>query len=191
MSARAKALVALIIAMFASIGGLVLLTLSLLDVPGGSLPLGLALLVVPWIGYVLIRRSARSEGQKGFNATIASGFPARHRQWFSGSGLALDSDAGQLLVSSRGLARIYPLSELSECRYVAETGGNLGVAGVSDLGVLGLVLSIFAISSASSAHLQSGLHLRFQDGRSWQISGVSAKQAEEWQKLLQVPVPAA
>lgn len=191
MSARAKALVALVIAMFASIGGLVLVTLGLLDVPGGSLPLGLALLVVPWIGYVLIRRAARSEGLKAFNATLASGFPARHRQWFSGSGLALDPGAGQLLVSSRGVARIYPLSELSECRYVAETGGNLGVAGIGDLGVFGLILSVFAISSASSAHLQSGLHLRFRDGRRWQIFGIDTKQAEDWQKLLQAPARAA
>ncbi len=150
-----------------------------------------AVLLLPWIGWALARNRSTNEGRAAFDAALAAGFRADHRQWFKGSGLAIDSAAGKLLVASSGAAAVYPLSALKALRFVPESAGSVSAAGMSNMGILGAILAIFAIGSATAGHLAGGLFVTISGTppHTAQIFGIGKADAATWIARLQAMAP--
>jgi hypothetical protein len=147
----------------------------------------IGLLIVPWVLWLVVRGRATDEGKATFDAALAA-FPASHSAWHKGSGLALDRDGTTLLVASRGQVASHPLTAVSAVRFVPESAGSVSAAGASSMGILGVILALFAIGSATAGHLESGLFLTI-GGRTWQVFGLSKAAANEWIERLRAAAP--
>ncbi len=149
----------------------------------------LALLVAPWLVWLPVQRLATAEGKAAFEAALRSIEPET-ANWYDGSGLALDRANGKLLVGSRGEVAVHPLGDLAEVEFVPESAGSVSAAGVSNAGVLGVILALFAVGSATAGHLGGGLFLTL-GGRKWQVSGVDIEEARLWMAALRQVAPHA
>lgn len=149
----------------------------------------IALMVVPWAIWVPVRRRATAEGKAGFEAALHSLEPET-ANWYDGSGLALDRANGKLAVASRREVAVHALSDLTEVEFVPESAGSVSAAGMSSAGVFGAILALFAIGSATSGHLGSGLFLTL-GGRKWQVFGIGMEEAGLWMAKLRQVAPQA
>ena len=128
--------------------------------------------------------------QGSVRSRAASSIEPETANWYDGSGLALDRANGKLLVGSRGEVAVHALGDLTEVEFVPESAGSVSAAGVSNAGVLGAILALFAIGSATSGHLGSGLFLTL-GGRKWQVFGVDMEEAKLWMAELRQVAPQA
>lgn len=149
----------------------------------------IALMVVPWALWVPVRRRATAEGKAGFEAALHSLEPET-ANWYDGSGLALDRANGKLAVASRREVGVFSVGELTEVEFVPESAGSVSAAGMSSTGVLGVILALFAIGSATSGHLGSGLFLTL-GSRKWQVFGIGKEEAGLWMAKLKQVAPQA
>lgn len=149
----------------------------------------LALLVAPWLVWLPVQRLATAEGKAAFEAALQALEPET-ANWYDGSGLALDRNNGKLLVGSRGAVAVHAISDLTEVEFVPESAGSVSAAGMSSAGILGAILALFSIGSATAGHLGGGLFLTL-GGRKWQVSGIGKDEAELWIKALKPVAPQA
>jgi len=149
----------------------------------------ITLMVVPWALWVPLRRRVTTTGKAPFEAALGTIEPEA-ANWYDGSGLALDSANGRLLVGSRGEVAVHDLVDLTEVAFVPESAGSVSAAGMSGAGVLGAILALFAIGSATSGHLGSGLFLTL-GGRKWQVFGLGTEEAGLWVAKLRQVAPHA
>ena len=149
----------------------------------------LALMIVPWGLWVPVRRRVTAQGRAQFEAALGSLEPDV-ANWYDGSGLAIDSASGKLLVGSRGEVAFHDLAELTEVQFVPESAGSVSAAGASGMGALGAILALLAIGSATSGHLGSGLFLTL-GGRKWQVFGLGSEEAGLWVAKLKEIAPHA
>lgn len=156
---------------------------------GGLLLPSIALMVLPWALWVPARRRATAQGRAPFEAALISLEP-NVANWYDGSGLALDSANGKLLVGSRGEVALHSLGDLTEVQFVPESVGSVSAGGASSMGALGAILALFAIGSATAGHLGSGLFLTL-GGRRWQVFGVGKDEAQLWMVELRKVAPQA
>lgn len=147
----------------------------------------LALLVAPWLVWLPVQRLATAEGKAAFEAALQALEPET-ANWYDGSGLALDRNNGKLLVGSRGAVAVHAIGDLTEVEFVPESAGSVSAAGMSSAGILGAILGLFAIGSATAGHLGGGLFLTL-GGRKWQVSGVDIEEARLWMAALRQVAP--
>ncbi len=185
---RGLAFLLLVLAIAATAAGAFGLAFSFFEDQAFIVP-SLALMVVPWALWVPVRRRATAEGKAGFEAALSTIEPET-ANWYDGSGLALDRANGKLVVGSRGQVAVHALGDLTEVEFVPESAGSVSAAGVSNAGVLGTILALFAIGSATSGHLGSGLFLTL-GGRKWQVFGVDMEEAKLWMAELRQVAPQA
>ncbi len=185
---RGLAFLLLVLAIASTAAGAFGLAFSFFEDQAFIVP-SLALMVVPWALWVPVRRRATAEGRAQFEAALQAIEPET-ANWYDGSGLALDRAHGKLVVGSRGQVAVHALGDLTEVEFVPESAGSVSAAGVSNAGVLGAILALFAIGSATSGHLGSGLFLTF-GGRKWQVFGVDMEEAKLWMAELRQVAPQA
>ena len=185
---RGLAFLLLVLAIASTAAGAFGLAFSFFEDQAFIVP-SLALMVVPWALWVPVRRRATAEGKAQFEAALQAIEPET-ANWYDGSGLALDRANGKLVVGSRGQVAVHALGDLTEVEFVPESAGSVSAAGVSNAGVLGAILALFAIGSATSGHLGSGLFLTL-GGRKWQVFGVDMEEAKLWIAALRRVAPRA
>jgi hypothetical protein len=185
---RGLAFLLLVLAIASTAAGAFGLAFSFFEDQAFLVP-SLALMVVPWALWVPVRRRATAEGRAQFEAALSAIEPET-ANWYDGSGLALDRANGKLVVGSRGQVAVHALGDLTEVEFVPESAGSVSAAGVSNAGVLGAILALFAIGSATSGHLGSGLFLTL-GGRKWQVFGVDMEEAKLWIAELRQVAPQA
>lgn len=185
---RGLAFLLLVLAIASTAAGAFGLAFSFFEDQAFIVP-SLALMVVPWALWVPVRRRATAEGRAQFEAALSAIEPET-ANWYDGSGLALDRANGKLVVGSRGQVAVHALGDLTEVEFVPESAGSVSAAGVSNAGVLGAILALFAIGSATSGHLGSGLFLTL-GGRKWQVFGVDMEEAKLWMAELRQVAPQA
>lgn len=149
----------------------------------------LALLVVPWAIWLPVQRRSTAEGKAAFERALHTLEPET-ANWYDGSGLAMDRAHGKLLVGSRGAVAVHALGDLTEVEFVPESAGSVSAAGMSNAGVVGVILALFAIGSATAGHLGGGLFLTLA-GRKWQVAGIGKDEAELWIEALKPVAPQA
>lgn len=88
----------------------------------------------------------------------------------------------RLLVGGRDGVTVLPLGEIASLRYVPHEAGSVSAAGAGSMGVLGLILAVFAIGSATAGHVGSGLFIvpSTPGRKSLQVFGIGKKDAEDW-----------
>jgi len=148
----------------------------------------IALMVVPWAIWVPIRRLVTAQGKGPFEAALDTIEP-QAANWYDGSGLALDRTNGKLLVGSRGEVAVHSIVELTEVEFVPEGAASVAAGGLSGTS-LGAILALFAIGSATSAHVASGLYLTL-GGRRWHVFGIGSEEAGLWMDELRKLAPHA
>jgi hypothetical protein len=185
---RGLAFLLLVLAIASSTAGLFGITYSFFEDQGFLVP-SIALVVVPWAIWVPVRRLTTAQGKAAFETALATIEPDV-ANWYDGCGLALDRTNSKLLLGSRREVIAYPLADLSEVEFVPESAGSVSAAGMSNMGVFGAILALFAIGSATAGHLGGGLFLTLA-GRKWQISGIGRDDAEPWIAALKAVAPRA
>jgi hypothetical protein len=186
---RALALWTLVLAIAATMGALALLAFALVEDEASLIAPAIALIVVPWIVWALVRLRMEGAGRKGFDAALAADFAGAEAQWFKGSGLALDRAGQRLLVGQRDGVTVLPLADIASLRYVPVEVGSVSAAGASNMGVVGLILAIFAVGAATAGHVQSGLFIIPAGGKSLQVFGIGKKDAEDWMAKITAAAP--
>ncbi len=181
----------LIIAIIGTALGAVGIAYGIVEREAWMITPSLALIILPWIGWAVARVRTTNEGRAAFDAALAAGFRADKQQWFKGSGLAIDTAAGKLLVASRDSVAVHPVADLKAVLFVPESAGSVSAAGMSGMGIFGVVLALLAIGSATAGHLTSGLFITLSGNpvRSWQIFGISKADAEAWIERLRAAAP--
>ena len=188
---RALALWTLVLAIAATMVAVALLAYALVENDPILISPAFALGLVPWIGWALVRARMVNAGKQGFDAALAADFAGAEALWCQGSGLALDRTGGRLLVAQRDGLTVLPLAEISSLRYVPHDVGSVSAAGAGSMGVLGLILAIFAIGSATAGHVQSGLFIvpSTPGRKALQVFGIGKKDAEDWMAKIRAAAP--
>ena len=81
------------------------------------------------------------------------------------------------------------LSEIASLRYVPQEVGSVSAAGAGNMGVVGLILAVFAIGSATAGHVGSGLFIVPRGRKALQVFGIGKKDAEDWISKLTAAAP--
>lgn len=185
---RGLAFLLLILAIAGTTAGLFGIAYAFFEDQAALVP-SLALMVVPWVIWLPVQRRSTAQGRAAFEAALHTLEPET-ANWYDGSGLALDRANGKLLVGNRGAVAVHALGDLTEVEFVPESAGSVSAAGVSNAGVVGAILALFAIGSATAGHLGGGLFLTLA-GRKWQVSGIARDEAELWIEALKPVAPQA
>ena len=130
----------------------------------------IAMIVVPWALWLPARRWATSEGKAPFEAALETIEP-ESANWYDGSGLALDSANGKLLVGSRGEVAVHAVTDLTDVQFVPESAAPLFGSGTLD-------------------NPGSGLYLTL-GGRKWHVYGIGSEEAGLWMDKLRQVAPQA
>lgn len=130
----------------------------------------LALIVVPWALWLPARRWATSEGKAPFQAALETIEPEA-ANWYDGSGLALDSANGKLLVGSRGKVAVHAVADLTDAEFIPESAAPL-------------------FGSGTAENPGSGLYLTL-GGRKWHMFGIDSEEARLWMEKLRQVAPQA
>lgn len=188
---RALALLTLVFAIAASLGALGVLVYAIAARESGLIWPAIALAVVPWIVWAVVNGAARDQGRKAFDAAVAA-IPGAEAQWFKGSGIALDRAGGQVLTGGRDGTATLALADIASLRYVPPEAGNVSAAGMSNMGVIGLILAALAIGNATSSYVGSGLHIvpRAPGRKPLHVFGIPKQDAEDWIAKLVAAEPA-
>lgn len=185
---RGLAFLLLILAIAGTTAGLFGIAYAFFEDQAALVP-SLALMVAPWAIWLPVRRMATAQGKSAFEAALETIQPD-NANWYDGSGLALDRTNGKLLVGNRGAVAVHALGDLTEVQFVPESAGSVSATGMSNAGILGVILALFAIGSATAGHLGGGLFLTLA-GRKWQVSGIARDEAELWIEALKPVAPQA
>jgi hypothetical protein len=177
---RALELWTLVLAIAATMVAVALLAFALVENEPSLISPAFGLGLVPWIGWALLRNRMINAGRKGFDAALAADFAGAEARWFKGSGLALDRAGGRLLVGDRDGVTVLPLADIASLRYVPQEVGSVSAAGASNMGVMGLILAVFAIGSATAGHVGSGLFIIPAGRKALQVFGIGKNDAEDW-----------
>ncbi len=177
---RALELWTLVLAIAATMAAVALLAYALVESDPILISPAFGLGLVPWIGWALVRNRMVNAGKSGFDAALAADFAGAEAQWWKGSGLALDRAGQRLLVGGRDGVTVLKLSEIASLRYVPHEAGSVSAAGAGSMGVVGLILAVFAIGSATAGHVGSGLFIVPAGRKSLQVFGIGKKDAEDW-----------
>lgn len=188
---RGLALLTLILAIAATAGAAALLAFSIIEREPGLIWPAIALAIVPWVIWAVVNGAARNQGRKAFEAAVA-GLPAADAQWFNGSGIALDRAGRQVLAGGRDGTVMLGLADISGLRYVPPEAGNVSAAGMSNMGVVGLLLAALSIGNATASYVGSGLHIipRAPGRKPLHVFGIGKKDAEDWIARLVAAEPA-
>ncbi len=186
---RALTLWMLVLAIAADMAALALAAFAVIEGVPALIPAALLLGVVPWIGWALLQNRMVNAGKQNFDAALAADFAGAEAQWFKGSGLALDRTGGRLLVGDRDGVTVLKLSEIASLRYVPHEVGSVSAAGASNMGVVGLILAVFAIGSATAGHVGSGLFIVPTGRKSQQVFGIGKTDAEDWIEKITAAAP--
>jgi hypothetical protein len=186
---RALELWMLVLAIAADMAALALIAFALVENEPSLIAPGIALAFLPWIGWALVRNRMVNACKTGFDAALAADFAGAEAQWFKGSGLALDRAGERLLVGDRDGVTVLKLSEIASLRYVPQEVGSVSAAGASNMGVVGLILAVFAVGSATAGHLGSGLFIMPSGRKALQVFGLSKKDADAWIEKITAAAP--
>lgn len=188
---RALDLLTLVLAIIGTMIGVALLAFAIVEREPGLIFPALAIAILPWGLWAFVRAKARDQGRKAFEVELAGDFAGAEAQWFKGSGLALDRTSRRLVVGGRDGITVLALSEIASLRYVPPEPGSVGAAGMNNAGLLGVVLAILTIGSATAGHVGSGLFIATSESnrKPLQVFGIPKKDAEAWIAKLTAAAP--
>ncbi len=138
---------------------------------------GVLLIIVPLAGALWILGKSRQQGRPLFDAAARAIRPDAS-DWYDASGIAIDKQAGVVLLGAANGARTVQATSITEVSFVPRK-----VPRVYSTGIMALVGALNYISSASHNFSQAGLYVAAEGQRS-RIIGLGEADAAKWQALL-------